>query len=489
MLFEWVRKFRENHRRRRNRILAFFLLSLAGVGLWFAVGTILKEPPAPYTVPSQWQSGTFDSPSFGGRVFTIQAGMGHDESVILVHGLGRNASRDWFKVIPALEKRYHVIAFDLPGFGRSESPDADYTPTAYARLLHEIRTAYAKKRTAVVGHSMGAAVALRYAADYPGELSQLVLVDAAGILERTAYVKEIAEIPLERIDLPAYLQGAATSFENVATAIIEWLNLAPDPLDLVKGISRYWKQSGLDASQFTIALELLDENYSSAIYGIHLPCAVLWGGRDRIAPLRTAKVLAGHIDGAVLHIFPEAGHVPMATDTQAFNATLLALLEGGRPAPEPRPKPTATKGTLYCKDEVGTRYSGHYDTVVIDRCKGVELVDITAKKVSVTASSVAFENLELNATGTAFEARRSVIVMTNAEISGKNALRSESSRIDMAGGSLRATQHAVEVETKSRLIFSICDVDAPGYTGFVHGDYRLKRSALFDAILAPGQSH
>ena len=490
MFLDRIRQFRENHRKRRNRILKFLLLTLllSALGAFIATRFIERPAAAPTPpIPQEWRQGYFDSPTFGGKVFTLQAGTEHNESVILLHGLGQNASRDWFTLIPELADRYHVIALDLPGFGRSQSPAADYTPAAYARFVHEIRTAYAKERTALVGHSMGAAVALRYAADYPGELSQLILVDAAGILERTAYVKEIAEIPLDRDDLPEYLQGAATSFENFASAIIEWLNLAPDPLDIVKGINRYWKQSGLDASQLTIALELLDEDYSSAVAALDLPCTILWGGRDRIAPLRTGKVLAAHIRGATLHIFPEAGHVPMAADPETFNAVVLATLGKAPSAVTPEPIPREEARDLHCKDRVGGRYSGDYETIIIDRCKGIELVDVTAKQIRITASSASFENLVVDSGATAFEADRSVILMTNARISGTTALRSAGSRLDMAGVSLKASERAVDVARKSRLIFSISDIDAPRYSGFVHGDYRLKGSMTFDDLLVSRQ--
>jgi len=60
-----------------------------------------------------------EEPEFGGSVYVVEAGIGHRDSVVLVHGLGNAGSDDWSKVIPLLSKRYHVTAVDLPGFAKS----------------------------------------------------------------------------------------------------------------------------------------------------------------------------------------------------------------------------------------------------------------------------------------------------------------------------------------------------------------------------------
>src|SRR3990170_7761154 len=68
-----------------------------------------------------------DEPVFGGRVMLYQAGPRGADAVVLVHGLGRNAAKDWAYVIPALAERYSVYALDLPGFGQSDKGNHLYS--------------------------------------------------------------------------------------------------------------------------------------------------------------------------------------------------------------------------------------------------------------------------------------------------------------------------------------------------------------------------
>jgi pimeloyl-ACP methyl ester carboxylesterase len=52
---------------------------------------------------------------FGGQVFFAEAGPVGAATVVLVHGLGDSAGRDWHPILPALSEHHHVVVFDLPG--------------------------------------------------------------------------------------------------------------------------------------------------------------------------------------------------------------------------------------------------------------------------------------------------------------------------------------------------------------------------------------
>jgi len=58
-----------------------------------------------------------EEPIFEGRVCTVQANRDAKIGVVLIHGLGGSVELDWMHTIPALAADFHVVTFDLPGFG------------------------------------------------------------------------------------------------------------------------------------------------------------------------------------------------------------------------------------------------------------------------------------------------------------------------------------------------------------------------------------
>ncbi|HMO58559.1 MAG TPA: alpha/beta hydrolase [Roseiflexaceae bacterium] len=97
-------------------------------------------------------------------------------ALLMVHGLASNA-RIWDLTAPQLAAERRVVAIDQRGHGRSAKPDVGYDlPTAVHDLAGAI-TALGLVRPLVVGHSWGANVALQLAAEQPGLVAGVVLVD------------------------------------------------------------------------------------------------------------------------------------------------------------------------------------------------------------------------------------------------------------------------------------------------------------------------
>lgn len=112
----------------------------------------------------------------GVRLHYVEAGDG--PPLVLLHGLGSMVEDFMLSgLVREASRRYRVIAFDRPGYGRSERPRRfRYGPTAQARLLLKACRALDARRPVVLGHSWGALVALALALAHPGALRSLVLV-------------------------------------------------------------------------------------------------------------------------------------------------------------------------------------------------------------------------------------------------------------------------------------------------------------------------
>lgn len=111
----------------------------------------------------------------GVRLHYLIAGKG--DPVVLLHGYAET-SRMWLPLIAKLAANHTVIAPDLRGFGDSDAPADGYTKTAMARDVHALVTSLKYPKVKIVGHDIGLMVAYAYAAQYPGEVDRIALMDA-----------------------------------------------------------------------------------------------------------------------------------------------------------------------------------------------------------------------------------------------------------------------------------------------------------------------
>jgi pimeloyl-ACP methyl ester carboxylesterase len=102
---------------------------------------------------------------------------GHGPTLILLHGYAET-SLMWKPLIPALARRFTVIAPDLPGIGDSDIPADGLDMKSAAIRIHDLAKSLGVQKAEVVGHDIGLMVAYAYAAQFPAEVTKLVLMDA-----------------------------------------------------------------------------------------------------------------------------------------------------------------------------------------------------------------------------------------------------------------------------------------------------------------------
>src|SRR6516225_2774683 len=93
---------------------------------------------------------------WGTRVFVTRQGKG--DPIVLLHGIA-HSSDAWSRVIPALAQHYEVVALDLPGCGRSDKPETDYSLGAQAVAVRYALDSLGLDLVTVVGHSFGGGIA------------------------------------------------------------------------------------------------------------------------------------------------------------------------------------------------------------------------------------------------------------------------------------------------------------------------------------------
>jgi pimeloyl-ACP methyl ester carboxylesterase len=149
---------------------------------------------------------------------------GRGEAIVLVHSLAGN-TRHWSGQLDHLRKRRRAVALDLRGHGKSEAPrNGEYAMEAQAEDVGAVADSLALERFALVGHSMGAGVALAYAGAHPGRVTHLLVADPIGDGTQTPEA-EVRPF-LEALGSPAYaetIEGYWSSIAGSDGAVLERL--------------------------------------------------------------------------------------------------------------------------------------------------------------------------------------------------------------------------------------------------------------------------
>lgn len=237
------------------------------------------------------------------------------ELVLCLHGVGGNGAQ-WREVQDALHAAGHSpLAFDQPGHGRSGGLDS---LGAVERMVDFARALVGKlglRAPLLLGHDLGAAVALRWGLDHPEELRGLALVGgAAHPPETEAALEQLRRVAEGKARRAFERQGYApgTPAEVMQRGFLEELKTDPRA---TYGDLLAW-------SAFDVRGEL---------GRLRLPVCVLAGAHERPALRAQCDLLAAEIPGARFAEIPAAGHMlpleqpgPLAGAVAAFAAELPA---------------------------------------------------------------------------------------------------------------------------------------------------------------------
>ena len=421
-----------------------------------------------------------DEPIFKGSVCTVQAQRDAKVGVILIHGLG-GSTDDWLNIVPQLSKKFHVLAFDLPGFGLSDKGSQNYSPTHYAQLVQYLANHYLQNKPYhVVGHSMGGAIALRFAAQHPSRLQRLVLIDAAGILHPQVITKYQAGSMIARASGVQQTRGFV---ERLSGKLLEQAERLPiSPIDIAN--STLGRDLVLQGGPLKIAaLELAGENFTQAIATVKAPTLILWGDNDLIAPLRTGNVLAARIPRARLEIIAGSGHEPMQDQTERLNSLLSSYLSAAdtaladylKPVPAPHVFDSERKGI--CSGESGKIFEGDFRSIQLHDCSNITIRNARVGQLTVLNSRLELNNTDIIGNEIGLHADNSDIIITNGDISGSIAIKSTDSRIDMAGVHLNGIKASV-IGINSKLVFSVSQISSP----YTSGNFHAYKNMVDDAL-------
>ena len=226
-------------------------------------------------------------------------------AVVLIHGAGGN-HLFWPSAIRRLAG-YRIYAPDLPGHGRSTGKGLQ-SVGAYVDSLLSWLEEVSIYRAVFVGHSMGAAIALKLAIELPEHVLGLGLIGASARLRVSPELLESAANP--------------TTFTNAIDKIMAWSYSPQAPPRLAENArAQMLKTRPSVLHGDFLACHGFDETDNVA--AIRCPTLVICGEDDRMTPPRSAQSLANAIPSARLALIPAAGHMVMIEKPQVV-ADLLA---------------------------------------------------------------------------------------------------------------------------------------------------------------------
>ena len=248
---------------------------------------------------------------------------GEGPPVVLLHGQG-GWSGMWLPVVADIQATHRVIAADLPGLGGSELPDGPPDAARVLAWLDALVRHTCPAPPVLVGASLGASIAARFAIAHPDRVSRLVLVDA-GSLGRFR--------PAPGVVL-ALVRFLARPSERTQERFFRQVVVHPDKVRAMMG--ERWEASqayNLDRARTPSVRaanrRMLKELGTKAIppgelARIAVPTTLIWGRQDRVMRLRIAEAASARY-GWPLHVIEDAGHF-VVEQPEAFRRALRAAL-------------------------------------------------------------------------------------------------------------------------------------------------------------------
>ena len=223
--------------------------------------------------------------------------------LVFLHGAGCSSLSFYYQ----LRHFRSAKAIDLPGH-----PDGKPCESidGYVEWVRGFMRARRYKNVVLCGHSMGGAIAMRYALKYPEELKGLVLIGTGAKLRVHPYYLDRCREPGEG-NLP-WLEGHLEYYNSVQSEVVPVIR---------QRAAEVGPEVELNDLMACDSFDMLDE-----VSGIKLPTHVICGSEDLMTPVKYSDFLATNIEGAGEAIIPGGTHFVQMEKYQSVNVEIESFL-------------------------------------------------------------------------------------------------------------------------------------------------------------------
>lgn len=237
------------------------------------------------------------------------------KTIVLLHGFG-GSNMDWNDIQPDLARDGLVLAYDLPGHGRSLDHPAAGNASGMAKAVLGDLDARGVQKADVAGFSMGGAVATLLGLRAPDRVSSLTLIAPGG------FGPQISERRLKAIADPATADDLRAGLNDMGAPGFDM------PTKNVAVAAAMRSLPGQEAKLAEIAAKISKDDRQGEIpremlAGLAMPVTVIWGDRDPVLPFSQSQNLPPQF--AFVPV-PGAGHMLLEEArkavTQAIRTTM-----------------------------------------------------------------------------------------------------------------------------------------------------------------------
>lgn len=297
------------------------------------------QPATPAWRGTDWTAHERDAIVAGRRLHYLDTGSG-ERCFVLVHGMG-GRWQHWLETIPALTAHGRVLALDLPGFGRSESPAVGTSLDGFADAAAELARRLGVGRVVLAGHSMGGLIAVRFAARHP-DLAEAIVSVAGAVYQFSALLglREVARFATERPrETAAIAMEIATAGLPAPAPVrrlvirsprLRKLFLSPyvlDPLALPTDAAQLIVDGAGSRGVLPTVRAIGRSDPRAGLDQVRCPILSLAADADRIAPLGDTEAFDHDASSAHTVVLQGCGHMPMLERPQVFNRHLIDFTE------------------------------------------------------------------------------------------------------------------------------------------------------------------
>ena len=265
----------------------------------------------------------------GRRFHYLEWGEPDSPPMLLLHGYAQTC-HSWDFVALAMCDRFRVLSLDQRGHGDTDwAPDGDYSPEGYWNDLNAVAEALNLRDFVLMGLSMGGRNAISYAANHPGRVKALVVVDSAPVMQRAGSER-----------MRRFVQGD-DELDSVDAFVKRVQEYNPRrPADQIRGsIMHNLKElpSGKWTWKYDKVLRSPDrkapgKDYAALLWeqidSLDLPTLVVRGGQSDMIDLETADELHRRIEGSSLATVEGAGHLVMGDNPSDFQTAVRDFING-----------------------------------------------------------------------------------------------------------------------------------------------------------------